>query len=74
MESRNPYPNNIIINNRTNLAGVDAAVGVDAGADHGRRDPSGVRVPRVAVGGLHNLHGGLQQFEAFGRVILPVIH
>ena len=41
------------------LAGVDAAVGVDAGADHGGRDPPGVGVTRVAVGRLDDLHGGL---------------
>ena len=44
------------------LAGVDAAVGVDAGADHGGRDPPGVGVTRVAVGCLNDLHGGLQTF------------
>ena len=41
---------------RAHLAGVDAAVGVDAGADHGGRDPVEVRLPRVAVRSLDHLH------------------
>ena len=48
---------------RVALTSVDAAVGVDAGAEHGGRDPVEVRLPRVAVRSLDHLHRRLRSFQ-----------